>query len=100
LPALIFDVPPDPDGDVWAFAHILEPNRMAFEFTGSGDLEPVAIFAGSLDEGGGPIKDIVINASPAILPFVRVRIQNFRIWVYTTEPVTITEGVIEATIIR
>lgn len=103
LPALIFEVPPDPDGDQWAFAHILEHNRMAVEFanfSGSGDLEPLQVFAGSLDEGGGPLQDVIVNASPEILPFVQVEAFDFAILVTTTEPIITDGGFIEVTLVR
>ena len=100
LPALIFDVPPDPDGDQWAFAHILEHNRMAIEYLGTGDLEPLHIIAASLDEGGGPLQGVTINATPEILPFVEVQVFDFSIVVTTTRPVELTTGFIEVHFLR
>jgi hypothetical protein len=100
LPALIFDVPPDPDGDQWAFAHILEHNRMAIEYLGTGDMEPLRVFAGSLDEGGGPLQGVTVNASPEILPFVEVVVFDFSIVVTTTQPVELTTGFIEVHFLR
>ena len=50
--------------------------------------------------GGGPLQDVIVNASPEVLPFVDVEFSDFSFTVTTTAPIVTDGGFIEVTMVR